>query len=85
MDFVYVYTNSKVLGALKENDEKKWYDKNLESEDLDGPILEDEISANEHDGEVHEDGEDSAPLWDDKDALNLDRNISNDEFYGSPE
>jgi len=32
---VYVYTNSKVVAASKENDEKKWYHKNVESEDSD--------------------------------------------------
>jgi len=31
VDLIYMYTNSKVVAALKEKDEKKWYHGNVES------------------------------------------------------
>jgi hypothetical protein len=51
-DLVYVYTNSKVINASKEKDEKKWYDDNvdtLESEDSDRPALEDDDEDDDED------------------------------------
>jgi len=66
-----VYINSKVLATLKENDEKKWYRENMESEDLKGPILEDK------DGEVGE------PIFNDWYAMNYNMYKSDDETIES--
>ena len=43
-DLVYVYTNLKVVSASKENDEKKWYNENVDSEDSDAPMSGEEDS-----------------------------------------
>ena len=50
-DLVYVYTNSKVVAASKENDEKKWYEENVESEDSDCLVEEEENDMYDSDGE----------------------------------
>jgi len=78
MDSVFVYTNSKVLATLKENDEKKWKHENMKSEDLEGPIPKD---LNGDDGE---DSEDSESIFNGEDAMDNDMYNSDDEMFESP-
>ena len=71
-DLVYVYSNSKVVAASKEHDEKKWYEENMESEDSEAPSLDDE------------DGEDGEPVFDDGDDTDYNTDNVYDETLGSP-
>jgi len=74
-----MYTNSKVVAASKEKDEKKWYRDNMESKDSDGPLMEDENGA------VKGDEDEGVPCaMDNEDAPNYDGVHLDDEAFDNP-
>lgn len=71
-DLVYVYSNSKVVVASKEKDEKKWYRKNVDSEESEaGSGSEDEVPFTVANGEDASD--------DDLDNINDETNSDSDK------